>query len=52
VEAFKKLSFAVTIAFHMDEPAILSDVLLPEHSALERLRVAPFTSSTNQSTTR
>jgi anaerobic selenocysteine-containing dehydrogenase len=42
VEAFKKLSFAVTIAFHMDEPAILSDVLLPEHSALERLRVAPF----------
>jgi len=29
VEGFKKLSFVVTIAFHMDEPAILSDVLLP-----------------------
>jgi anaerobic selenocysteine-containing dehydrogenase len=42
VEGFKKLSFVVTIAFHMDEPAILSDVLLPEHSALERLRVVPF----------
>jgi anaerobic selenocysteine-containing dehydrogenase len=26
----------------MDEPAILSDVLLPEHSALERFRAAPF----------
>jgi anaerobic selenocysteine-containing dehydrogenase len=42
VEGFKKLSFSVAIAFHMDECAILSDVLLPEHSALERLRVAPF----------
>ena len=42
VEGFKKLSFVVTIAFHMDEPAILSDVLLPEHSAMERLRVVPF----------
>ncbi len=42
VEGFKKLSFVATVAFHMDEPAILSDVLLPEHSALERLRVVPF----------
>jgi len=42
VKGFKKLSFAVCIAFHMDEPAILSDVLLPEHSALERFRAAPF----------
>ncbi len=42
VEGFRKLSFVVTVAFHMDEPAILSDVLLPEHSALERLRVVPF----------
>ncbi len=42
VEGFKKLSFVMSIAFHMDEPAILSDVLLPEHSALERFRVAPF----------
>jgi len=42
VEGFKKMSFVMSIAFHMDEPAILSDVLLPEHSALERFRVAPF----------
>ena len=42
VEGFKKLSFLMSIAFHMDEPAILSDVLLPEHSSLERFRVAPF----------
>lgn len=42
VEGFQRLSFAVAVVFHMDEPAILSDVLLPEHSALERLKVAPF----------
>ncbi|MDD5203797.1 MAG: molybdopterin-dependent oxidoreductase [Desulfobacterales bacterium] len=42
VEGFRKLSFVVSIAYHMDEPTILSDVVLPEHSALERLRVAPF----------
>jgi anaerobic selenocysteine-containing dehydrogenase len=42
IKGFKKLSFMVSIAFHMDEPAILSDVLLPEHSALERFRVTPF----------
>jgi anaerobic selenocysteine-containing dehydrogenase len=42
VEGFKKLKFSVAIAFHMDEPAILADVLLPEHSAMERLRVVPF----------
>ena len=42
VEGFRKLSFVLSVALHMDEPAILSDVLLPEHSALERLRVAPF----------
>jgi len=34
--------FVLTIAFHMDEVSILSDVLLPEHSALERFRVAAF----------
>jgi len=42
VEGFKKIPFVVSIALHMDEPAILSDVLLPEHSALERFRVAAF----------
>lgn len=42
VEAFKKIPFSVSIAYHMDEPATLADVLLPEHSFLERVRVAPF----------
>jgi len=42
VEGFKKIPFVVSVALHMDEPAILSDVLLPEHSALERFRVAAF----------
>jgi len=42
VEAFKKIPFSVSIAYHMDEPAIMADVLLPEHSFLERVRVAPF----------
>ena len=42
VEAFKKIPFSVSIAYHMDEPAIMADVILPEHSFLERLRVAPF----------
>jgi len=36
VEAFKKIPFVVSCAYHMDETAILSDVVLPEHSALER----------------
>ncbi|MEL7564364.1 MAG: molybdopterin-dependent oxidoreductase [Dehalobacterium sp.] len=42
VEAFKKIPFVVSIAYHMDEPTFLADVILPEHSNLERLRVAPF----------
>lgn len=42
VEAFKKIPFSASIAYHLDEPAILADVILPEHSFLERLRVAPF----------
>jgi len=42
VEGFKKLSCTVAFALHMDECSILSDVLLPEHSALERIRVMPF----------
>lgn len=42
VEALKKIPFSVSIAYHMDEPAVLADILLPEHSFLERLRVAPF----------
>lgn len=42
VEAFKKIPFVVSIAYHMDEPTFLADVILPEHSHLERLRIAPF----------
>lgn len=42
VEALKKVPFVVTIGYHIDEMAIMSDVVLPEHSFLERLRVAVF----------
>jgi anaerobic selenocysteine-containing dehydrogenase len=36
VEALKKIPFVVSCAYHMDETAILSDVVLPEHCSLER----------------
>jgi len=36
VEGLKKIPFIVAIACHMDETTILADVVLPEHSALER----------------
>ncbi len=42
VEMMKKIPFSVTIAYHMDEPTIMSDVVLPEHSFMERSRLAPF----------
>ena len=42
VEAFKKIPFGVSIAYHMDEPTILADVVLPEHSFMERFRVEVF----------
>ena len=42
VKAFQKIPFHVAIAYHIDEPCSLADVLLPEHSFMERLRVAPF----------
>jgi len=42
VEGFKKAGFGVSIAYHMDEPTILADVVLPEHCALERFRVNAF----------
>ncbi|MBE6032042.1 MAG: hypothetical protein E7224_02445 [Clostridiales bacterium] len=42
VDMFRKIPFTCTIALHMDEPAIMSEVLLPEHSFLERKRVIPF----------
>jgi anaerobic selenocysteine-containing dehydrogenase len=42
VEAFKKIPFHVCFSLHMDEPAIMADVLLPEHGFLERARVEVF----------
>ncbi len=42
VEAFRKMKFSVSIAYHMDEPTWLCDVILPEHCALERERAAIF----------
>jgi anaerobic selenocysteine-containing dehydrogenase len=42
VEMFKKIPFHFSIAYCMDEPTILADVVLPEHSFLERMRVEVF----------
>ena len=39
VEMFRKIPFHVAISTHMDETTILADVVLPEHCALERMRV-------------
>ena len=39
VEAFKKVPFVVAISYQLDEPAILADVVLPDHCGLERLRL-------------
>ncbi len=36
VDGLKKIPFIVSIAYHMDESTMLSDVVLPEHCALER----------------
>ncbi|MFC2007763.1 molybdopterin-dependent oxidoreductase, partial [Chloroflexota bacterium] len=51
VEAFKKIPFVVSSAYHMDETAIMSDVVLPEHCALERHYVTAHRPS-HQSTSR
>jgi anaerobic selenocysteine-containing dehydrogenase len=40
IEAMKKVPFVVSIAYHMDEPTIMADVVLPEHSAMERYVVS------------
>jgi len=37
VEAYKKIPFVATIAYHFDAPVMLSDIVLPEHSFMERL---------------
>ncbi|MBW2031435.1 MAG: molybdopterin-dependent oxidoreductase [Deltaproteobacteria bacterium] len=50
VEAIKKIPFVVSIAYHMDETAILADVILPDNCALERHLVKVFkTASQNTS---
>ncbi len=36
VEAMRKVPFVVSVAYHMDEPTIMADVVLPEHANLER----------------
>ena len=43
VEAFKKIPFHFAISYNFDEPTIMADVVLPEHSFLERFRVEVFT---------
>lgn len=42
VDTFNEIPFIVSIAYHMDEPTFMSDIILPEHSFLERKRVAAF----------
>lgn len=36
IEGFKSLEFVASVCYHMDEVALMSDVLLPEDSMLER----------------
>ena len=36
VEAMRRVPFVVSIAYHMDEPTIMADVVLPEHANMER----------------
>ena len=43
-----KIPFTVTICYHMDEMATLSDILLPEHSHLETLLIADWTGCNNR----
>ena len=42
IEMMRKVPFSVSIAYQMDEPTFLSDVVLPEHCFMERERLAPF----------
>lgn len=37
ISAYKKVGHVAHIAYHFDAPAMLSDILLPEHSYMERL---------------
>lgn len=42
VEAFKKVPFIWTVGYHMDETSMFCDVVLPEHSNLERQQIRPI----------
>ncbi len=37
VAAYKKMGFVAVIAYHFDAPTMLADIVLPEHSFMERL---------------
>lgn len=40
IAALKKIPFVVSVAYHMDETTIMADVVLPEHTSLERSMVS------------
>lgn len=42
LEAFSKIPFIFSISYHLDEMTVLSDIVLPEHSFLERVRAQIF----------
>ncbi|MFC2007599.1 molybdopterin-dependent oxidoreductase, partial [Chloroflexota bacterium] len=48
--ALKKVPFIVSVAYHMDEAAILSDVVLPDNCALERHLVKVFKTASQNAT--
>ncbi len=39
VEAIRKIPFVLCISYHIDEMALFSDIILPEHSHLERTQI-------------
>ncbi len=42
VKALRKVPFVVSFAYHFDEPTIMSDVVFPVHSSLERSSCVVF----------
>ena len=42
MEAFKKIPFITSIAYHLDEPTQFADIILPETSNMERLNFFRF----------
>jgi anaerobic selenocysteine-containing dehydrogenase len=42
VDVFKNIPFHFSIAYNFDEPTIMADAVLPEHSFMERFRVEVF----------